>query len=293
MKKVLHLLLVLTEVTAFGQMNIDLNQDTIIQCQAYDTLLGTQLTIMNAVEPIKYTWQSDILFSEEIYPASWALSDTTISTPTFTQQFPSAIMTFHLTVEDALGNTDSDSTVVVTSQHIGNQLFVTYYLAPGDSAQFTAPYFLTSNHPPNSYVWSPTEGLSDPFDPYPWASPDTITAYTVTLTDRWGCSSTYDPYIVIPLWLTSVPENDFTENNITLYPNPINHGGVLEITAESDEEIAISIFDMRGTMVQEGKFNRGSFALDPSLGKGAYACYLTFSTTSKHSPAIVRQIIIQ
>ncbi len=293
MKNALYILLGLITFKASAQMNIDLNQDTIIQCQGSDTLLGTQLTILNAVEPITYTWQSDILFSEEIYPASWALNDTTIATPTFTQQFPSAIMTFHLTVEYALGNTATDSTVVVTSQHNGNHLNVTYYLAPGDSVQFSATSFLISNHPPNSYVWSPAEGLSDPYDPYPWASPDTVTTYTVTLTDKWGCSSTYDPYIVYPMGTTSVTEIGTTKSDFKLYPNPVHQGEVLKLSPDFQGVVSISIFNMQGQLVQDGKFNNNTFDLTPNLARGTYICYLKFINLNKDNTIIARQLIIQ
>ena len=85
----------------------------------------------------------------------------------------------------------------------------------------------TAAVPTNTYTWSPSAGLSDPFTAMPNASPTTSTAtYTVTVKNAAGCSKT-DAMVVTNLPLPATPSlaasatNVCQGTNITLTPTSV------------------------------------------------------------------------
>ena len=132
------------------------------------------------------------------YP-NYNISDTTIANP---QVFNEVDTTYYVIVTDSNGcvNTDSITIVInplptVTAQ--GNDT-----ICFGTSTQLIATGALT-------YVWSPTDSLSNPTIPYPSANPDSNITYIVVGTDANGCTDR-DTISVAVLSLPNVDAGDDT-----------------------------------------------------------------------------------
>lgn len=130
-----------------------------------------------------------------------------------------------------------------------------------------------------TYVWSPSDGLSNTTVANPTASPSATTVYTVKVIDENGCLVT-DEVMVTVNAISGV--KDMTDNNknpIILYPNP-NKGtfvvrpGLSLIPIQSN----ISIIDITGKTVYFEKIQelRNEYQINVSfLQKGVYTVKLS------------------
>ncbi len=95
-----------------------------------------------------------------------------------------------------------------------------------------------------SFVWTPTEGLSDPTISNPVALPDQTTAYIVTGTGPNGCKSTDTALIqILPVCFKFATANAFSPNG-----DGINDKFRL-VTAADDELVSMEIFNRWGAKV--------------------------------------------
>ena len=95
-----------------------------------------------------------------------------------------------------------------------------------------------------SFVWTPTEGLSDPSISNPVALPDQTTAYIVTGTGPNGCKSTDTALIqILPVCFKFATANAFSPNG-----DGINDKFRL-VTAADDELVSMEIFNRWGAKV--------------------------------------------
>lgn len=98
---------------------------------------------------------------------------------------------------------------------------------PGGSTQLDGS--ATGGTTPYQYLWSPTDGLSDPEIPDPICQPLNTTTYTLTVTDDNTCVSTDDVTVTVnapnvSLNLKIMLEGPFVTNEMTTL---LNSGGVL------------------------------------------------------------------
>jgi gliding motility-associated-like protein len=110
-----------------------------------------------------------------------------------------------------------------------------YYNFPGSAQLFGNTFGL-------EYYWTPSEGLSCTDCPYPVASPNAPTYYSLWVTDGLGCSA-YDSVLVkpyFPLWVpnTITPDNDGVNDVFRAY-------------GESVEGFSLKIFDRWGVKIFE------------------------------------------
>lgn len=116
-----------------------------------------------------YTWS----------PAT-GLSSSSTASPTAS---PAITTTYAVTVTNEEGCTATDEITIIVAEPASANAGIDQTICSGSSAQLTASGGM-------SYSWNPTTGLSNPNIENPIATPTTATTYTVTITDRNGCTAT-------------------------------------------------------------------------------------------------------
>ena len=122
-------------------------------------------TALQAGGGVSYQWSNGSSLSDPAVPDPLA--------------FPGSTTAYTVTVTGANGCTDRDTVTVNVSTLVANA-GTDIDLCIGDNVQLNASGGGT-------YQWSPASFLSNPAIPNPVASPPTTTAYTVLVTDQYGC----------------------------------------------------------------------------------------------------------
>lgn len=205
----------------------DAGRDTALCVSTLETdtfYLGGQPVVTEGQPPFLFKWSTFYQEDEFVFYASDFLSDTTVANPAIVNPFDHPL-TFFLEVTDSEGTTCSDSVSVDFSQYTWTLDVKERAIMQGDSVQLYISIY--GGIAPLSYHWSPETGLTDPTDPFTWASPDTTTLYELTVTDAAGCvGSDNFSVIVMP---TSVDETVGGIMKITLDPNPLHSQSLLKV----------------------------------------------------------------
>ncbi|HEY3387093.1 MAG TPA: MopE-related protein, partial [Saprospiraceae bacterium] len=206
--------------------------------------LGEQPVVTGGVPPFSYKWTTFYQNAWFEYYASDFLSDTTSANPVIVNWF-SYPLVFHLEVTDSEGTTCSDSVRIDFSNYGWTLDVKERAIQQGDSVQLYISIF--GGIPPYQYHWSPEAGLTDPSDPFTWASPDTTTMYNLTVIDSAGCVGT-DNFHVIVL-TTGVDQMEIDHVETTLHPNPLHGQSLLKVNSSEVGDFEVYIFNSLGQLV--------------------------------------------
>lgn len=143
-----------------------------------DTTLcpGSSITIGDTAKygtrPLTYEWS----------PTNF-LDNPNIPKPTVT---PSSPMQYVLKVTDRIGCVSTDTIQINLDTPMLGVPFANVFTCLGTGVEITKK--ITGGTPPYKYNWSPKTGLNKADTSNPIATPNQTTKYTVTITDRYGCS---------------------------------------------------------------------------------------------------------
>ncbi len=239
--------------------------------------LGGSPTAFGGIPPYEYEWWIDpIPTSSQTLPyiyASDILNDTTIATPTLIYTGGSFIgdsMEFYLKITDELGCQSFD-TIVLTTSHFGIHLiYHEYWINQGDSVYLNQAPNIGGGFGLLTYDWNPSYGLSDTtLASGFWASPDTSTAYTATVTDSKGCSATAGGPLYY-IWVNTTGINEDNRIPTILYPNPTSN--IIFIEADANKPIIKSeVYSLSGkklanfanfrNMIDLSNYSNGTYIL--------------------------------
>lgn len=152
----------------FSQLVANAGPD-VTGCINGTVVIGGSPSATGGTPPYKYLWQ----------PSTY-LSSTTVANPTVTNI--SSDITYTLTV------TDFDTTIVSNTMNINLDKIHTfnagidtgYCYGKEANVQIGAT---NNNNAFHNFSWTPTNGLNNPTDPRPLASPSVTTVYTLTVSD--------------------------------------------------------------------------------------------------------------
>ena len=188
--------------------------------------LGSSPTAFGGTPPYAYEWWIEpISTGSEVVPfiyASTMLNDTSVANPSFiyTGSFLDSSMTFFLRITDSLGCHSIDTINVTTSIFNVHLIYHEYWIEQGDSVYLNQAPNIGGGFGTLIYDWNPSYGLNDTTLAMGfWASPDTSTAYTATVTDSKGCTATAGGPLYF-IWVNTVGVNENILAPIALYPNP-------------------------------------------------------------------------
>lgn len=244
--------------------------------------LGGSPTAFGGIPPYEYEWWIDpIPTSSQIIPyiyASHILNDTTIATPTLIYTGGSFIgdsIEFYLKITDQLGCQSFDTLVLTTSFFGQHLMYYDYWINQGDSVYLNQTPNVGGGFGATTYDWNPSYGLSDTtLASGFWASPETSTAYTPTVTDSKGCELTAGG----PLYFVNVNPTGIDELNripVKLYPNPT--ANLIIIETDANKPIVKSeLYSITGKKLAGFANHTNRIDLTP-YSKGTYILKLYFS----------------
>jgi len=257
---ILNILCVFSSFYGSAQCLADAGED-IHRCSRDSVVvLGGNPAATNGASPYTYEWWIDpIPTGSQVVPyvyASNMLNDTSIANPSFnyTGSFLDSSMTFFLRITDASGCQGLDTIVVTTSIFNIHLLYHKYWINQGDSVflnQIPNIYPFSGGYVNSTYDWNPSYGLSDTTLPFGfWASPDTSTAYTATVTDSKGCSQTGTPLYYV--YILPLSADEILKSKIKVYPNPAFDF----VYIQPDESIIIDKYELCNSVGQNlAEFN--------------------------------------
>lgn len=121
----------------------------------------------------------------------------------------------------------------------------------GNSVILGADLTVTGGSGNYQFSWSPGTFLNDPSMARPVASPVDTIVYTVTVTDKSGCSFSLNYTVNVREWpvgnvLTALPQH----LKATLFPNPNNGTFRVKLSGSPSEIIELTVFDNSGRMIK-------------------------------------------
>ncbi|MGB1004700.1 MAG: T9SS type A sorting domain-containing protein [Salibacteraceae bacterium] len=242
------------------------------------TEIGGMPSAMGGIPPYSYSWSFTYTNANGfvIYGSDF-LNDTTLANPLIENHFYHNSTTdpglpyLVLTVTDSAGTISHDSIIVTFSTFAmtlgGPQ---TFYVKKGDSVLCHGNTIIGGiDTLYNS--WSPNHGILSVVDQEFWASPDTTTSYTLTVTDAVGCTqSGPENDVTVVVFPVGVEESN-TKTRIKLYPNPASNFLQIERNQNVKNETLI-VYDISGKEVFRTMLNSPIQTIDVSgLVKGSYS----------------------
>ena len=102
------------------------------------------------------------------------------------------------------------------------------------------------------YIWSPSEGLDNPFHANPIASPQVTTTYTLTVVDERDCSSMDEVTLSVPTGIGHLLD----PSNCRVFPNPSEGDFTLEFNrVQTGQIITVRVYNSLGETVYLNRVN--------------------------------------
>ena len=239
--------------------------------------IGGMPSALGGIPPYHYSWE--FTFTDAmgfITHASHFLNDTSLANPLINNyiyynsstdpQLPYLV----LTVTDSIGAISKDS-IIITFSSFGMSLGgpSTYYVEKGDSV-FCHGNVVFGGIDTLYSTWNPNHGILSMENQGFWASPDTTTSYTLTVTDAVGCTTTGPEndvtVVVYPLGI-----EDVENTKVKIYPNPATDFLNIEREENSKDE-SLVIYDITGKEVFRTTLSSLTQTIDVSnLARGSYS----------------------
>ena len=153
----------------------------------------------------------------------------------------------------------------------------TFYVTQGDSV-YCYGNSMFGGIGPLTVNWNPVHGVFSYDNQAFWASPDTTTSYTLTVTDTVGCIQTGTEndvtVVVFPLGI----KDGIPSTNIRVYPNPASDYIQVERKGQLENE-TFSLYDITGKEVLRSQIQSElQQILVSQLAKGSYTFIIGEST---------------
>lgn len=264
---------------SFAQCIADAGSD-IHRCSRDSTVqLGGNPTAFGGATPYTYEWSVDpIPTTSQVVPyvyASNMLNDTSIANPIFTYNggFLEDSIEIYLKITDNMGCQSFDTLQLTTSLFGEHLMYHDFWIDKGDSVYLNYTPNVGGGFGTSTYDWNPSYGLSDTnIASGFWASPNTSTFYTATVTDTKGCSKTGGSFYHIYVNTAGLHENKLKE--VELFPNPATD--IINIKNKKTEIInKIELYSLSGKKINT--FNNPENHIDISnYSKGVYTLKIYF-----------------
>jgi hypothetical protein len=298
MLKILFILpaILLSCLKSYGQCFADAGPDT-TACIAWyhinDVSIGGTPAVAGGVPPYTYSWEADVEITVVNltfhFSASDYLSDTTASNPdliVYNANKPE--IEFVLTVSDAVGNVCKDTVVIKFTSFSTNLAEYNYTVLEGDSMLYGGGINVIGGTPPLSYLWNPTNGLSDSTLPnFFYVKPNQQqNSYSVTVTDADGCIVQGGTYFNVYTGYLDIEAYSDNESKIVIFPNPseqfINYN-----ISQNQLVKKVEIYDRKGSIIQSGLILSNKINIS-HIPKGKYLLVFTLEDSSRISKFFVK-----
>ena len=268
--KLTLLVLILLSNRAFGQLQADAGNDTIlcVGMRGVDTTeIGGNPTASGGAEPYSYSWSTNYTIGSFTFWASDFLDDTTVSNPKILNDLEDNLK-FKLLVTDNLGTQAEDSITIRFSKYEYTLVDYSRTILQGET--ITLHHNICFGIPPLSFCWSPNYNISDTTISNPTAWPDTSVVYSVRAIDSIGCiSENENIYItVVPVGLDGIEKPVYASQ---VFPNPINGNSVITMDNSFSDNLSLHILGTNGQTILMDKFSSNQYKIgDKIMNKGMY-----------------------
>ncbi|MBL4716419.1 MAG: T9SS type A sorting domain-containing protein, partial [Bacteroidia bacterium] len=218
-----------------------------IYCIGDTIVLGAAPSATGGAPPYSYNWEIKCCSTFVKFPGP-SLDDSTQSNPVIVNipKFEPDSFAYVLTVTDSVGNVAIDTVnLMVAGTYFDTSAIYEFSIFQGDSIRLAVSASLV--YDPITYLWNPTDGLSDSTTGRPWASPDTTTLYSLTETDPGGCQLVQTALVTV--FGVGIKENFGNFIGLNIYPNPNLGKFVLEIELQGKAEFQIQLTSINGQII--------------------------------------------
>jgi hypothetical protein len=236
------------------------------------------VTATGGTGPYTYSWT----------PAS-EVSDPSISNP----EVCTSYLNYQAVVTDINGCSDSTWYYLEPPAPIGISTNGDQLICLGTSVQLIA----YGSEPGYSYEWTPASSLTNPLDSSTYASPTTVTFYTVTATDSYGCSASVQVVVeVMPPSSNSISQSGgYLISNVSaisyqwyLNGNPVPGANDQTYLFTSNGSYTVEITEWTGCITMSPPYVITSVGIEslsaqagmqvmPNPASDKFFCYITIS----------------
>lgn len=213
-------------LSCLAQIQVDAGEELSVCAAAPGAILGGSPTANNGMAPYTYQWTllSDLTnctpFSASQFLSLTNVSNPVMISPDLVDLCDNNSLYFEVLVTDQMGQTARDTQIVhISNIQMGLVISTDTIFSVGQSISLQASPFALGIAP-YTYSWSPTNGLDDPTNLSPNASPGVTTFYEFTVTDAAGCSATQMAHEVYVDYIDGLQE--ISSICALRFPNPIS-----------------------------------------------------------------------
>ena len=233
--------------------------------------LGSGVKLSHGNAPYTYKWSCKIYqVGSSNLTASTFLNDTTLLNPYFKDlPLDDDRLIFYLTVKDNNDNVAIDTINIRFSRFTYSLGYTGLILNIGDSIRFV-DILVGGGIKPLKYNWTPSIGLSDSTETYPWCKPLISTDYYIKAIDSVGCKSEFNLVYRITVIPALIRAMELNRNSIISY----QVGSKIIFENSQNFSAVITLYTVDGKIVSQSKTYDSYFDFGDKILQGTIYCYI-------------------
>ena len=288
MKRILFIVYFLCYLSSVrSQCTVDVGSDPVVCSQGMNGWVDTlqiNPTLTGANGPFTCHWDMSYTYAGLPITADQILDTVGVISPRIVRRpyIDESYLPLSLTVIDSLGNVCRDTMLIRFSQGVSCLADCQFWNVNATHVSLFS--CIGGGISPLSYVWSPSDYLSDSTSAGPVASPPDghFWQYQCTVTDSAGCPMGAS---ICSVNLNPNGSNEIVGMNLKIYPDPIEKASVLKFDNYLGNVFEINIYDGIGNLISKTFTDKNTSPIGQQrLSNGLY--YLTIKDSSSRFSSV-------